>query len=159
DRSHSGNLAAVSGGDDRVATRRSRVVPAAGATVRARCASETLVPSHGGRVGVGNDMNTSHLTFLWTPWSAALSNAVVLLAAVLCWLAWRRSGYARSQGLLELLRFGIVALMALILNQPEWVEEFRPAEKPGVLVLWDNSISMDTRDVITGPGSQTRPAS
>ncbi|HTK77435.1 MAG TPA: hypothetical protein VL371_19380, partial [Gemmataceae bacterium] len=103
-------------------------------------------------------MNTSHLTFLWTPWSAALSNAVVLLAAVLCWLAWRRSGYARSQGLLELLRFGIVALMALILNQPEWVEEFRPVEKPGVLVLWDNSISMDTRDVIAGPGSQTRPA-
>jgi hypothetical protein len=103
-------------------------------------------------------MNTSHLTFLWTPWSAALSNAVVLLAAVLCSLAWRRSGYARSQGLLELLRFGIVALMALILNQPEWVEEFRPVEKPGVLVLWDNSISMDTRDVIAGPGSQTRPA-
>ena len=34
----------------------------------------------------------------------------VLLAAVLCWLAWRRSGYARSQGLLELLRFGIVSL-------------------------------------------------
>lgn len=104
-------------------------------------------------------MNTSHLTFLWTPWSAALSNAVVLLAAVLCWLAWRRSGYMRSQGLLELLRFGIVALMALILNQPEWVEEFRPVEKPGVLVLWDNSISMDTRDVVTGPGSGTRPAS
>ena len=26
-------------------------------------------------------MNTTHLTFLWTPWSAALSNAVVLLAA------------------------------------------------------------------------------
>jgi hypothetical protein len=104
-------------------------------------------------------MNTSHLTFLWTPWSAALSNAVVLLAAVLCWLAWRRSGYARSQGLLELLRLGIVAIMALILNQPEWVEEYRPIEKPGVLVAWDNSISMDTRDVITGPGSTTRPAS
>src|SRR5438093_849404 len=83
-----------------------------------------------------NTMNTTHLTFLWTPWSAALSNAVVLLAGVLCWLAWRRSGYARSQGLLELLRLSIVALTALILNQPEWVEEFRPVEKPGVLVLW-----------------------
>ena len=43
-----------------------------------------------------------------------------------------------------------LALMALILNQPEWVEEFRPVEKPAVLVLWANSISMDTRDVSLG---------
>ena len=79
--------------------------------------------------------STQTLTFLWTPWSAALANAVVLLAAGLCWTAWRRSGYARSQGLLELLRLAIVALIAVILNQPEWVEEFRPEEKPAIAVL------------------------
>lgn len=97
-------------------------------------------------------MNSTHtLTFLWTPWSAALSIGVVILAAGFCWTAWRRSGYARAQGLLELLRLGLIALMALILNQPEWVEEFRPVEKPAILVLWDNSASMETRDVPLGP--------
>ena len=94
-------------------------------------------------------MNSTHtLTFLWTPWSAALSIAVVLLAAGLCWAAWRRSGYARSQGLLELFRLAIVVLTALSLNQPEWVEEFRPTEKPAVAVLWDNSVSMATRKAL-----------
>src|SRR5437667_5930863 len=102
-------------------------------------------------------MNSTHtLTFLWTPWSAALALGVVLFAAVLCWLAWRRSGYARSQGLLELLRLGIVALIAVTLNQPEWVEEFRPTDKPAVVVLWDNTASMDTRDVVTGSRPATR---
>src|SRR5713226_9295809 len=97
-------------------------------------------------------VNSTHtLTFLWTSWSAALSIAVVLLAAGFCWTAWRRSGYAQSQGLLELLRLALVALMALILNQPEWVEEFRPVEKPALLILWDNSTSMETRDVPLSP--------
>src|SRR5205823_1512054 len=31
---------------------------------------------------------------------------------------------------------------------------FRPPERPTVLVLWDNSASMDTRDVVSGPGSK-----
>jgi hypothetical protein len=95
--------------------------------------------------------STQSLTFLWTPWSVTLSAGAVLLAAVLCGLAWRRSGYARSQGLLELFRLALIALIALNLNQPEWVEEYRPVEKPAVGVLWDNSTSMDTRDVPLGP--------
>ena len=96
---------------------------------------------------------TRTLTFLWTPWSAAMSVGAVLLAAVLCGMAWRRSGYARAQGLLELLRLVIVSLVALIFNQPEWVEEFRPVENPMVAVLWDNSTSMETRDVPLDGGS------
>jgi uncharacterized membrane protein len=100
--------------------------------------------------------STLTLKLLWTPWSAALSIAAVLITAGLCWIAWRRSGYARAQGLLELCRFGLVALVAVALNQPEWVEEFRPIEKPTILVLWDNSRSMDTRDVPTSsPGGST----
>ena len=35
-----------------------------------------------------------------------------------------------------------------MLNQPEWVEEYHPEEKPAVAVLWDASPSMDTRDVV-----------
>ena len=95
-------------------------------------------------------MFTHNLTFLWTTWSAAISIGVVLLAAAFCWIAWRRSGYARSQGLLELLRLAMIVLMAVVFNQPEWVEEFRPTEKPAIAVLWDDSTSMNTRDVQNG---------
>jgi hypothetical protein len=100
---------------------------------------------------------TRTLTFLWTSWSIALSIFSVVTAASLCWLAWRRSGFARSQGLLELLRLAIVCLLALVLNQPEVVEEFRPEEKPTLVVLWDNSTSMQTRDVApAGTAGSTR---
>src|SRR5947209_8691953 len=96
-------------------------------------------------------MNATHtLTFVWTTWSAALSVVVVVIAAGLSWAAWRRSGHATSQGLLELLRLVIVTLIAVLLNQPEWVEEYRPDEKPALAVFWDNSTSMDTRDVPAG---------
>ena len=88
------------------------------------------------------------LTFLWTPASLALSILGVLIAAGLCLAAWKRSGYRPVSGVLELLRFSIVCVAAVLLNQPEWVEEFRPEEKPTVAVLWDASPSMETRDVI-----------
>ena len=63
-------------------------------------------------------------------------------------IAWRRSGFNRWMGLLELLRVGLVACGAVLLNQPEWVEEFRPEERPAVAVLYDASPSMETRDVL-----------
>jgi hypothetical protein len=76
-------------------------------------------------------------------------------------VAWRRSGFARSQGLLELVRLAIAGLVAVLLNQPEWVEEQRRAEKPVIAVLHDASRSMDTRDVAVadaGGGGFVRPA-
>jgi len=100
------------------------------------------------------------LDFLWTPWSAALSIVVVLVTAGFCYIAWRRSGYRPSMGLLELLRLGLVTFVAILLNQPEWIEEFRPEEKPSIAVLWDASTSMETRDAIPGPaGSSSASAS
>ena len=93
-------------------------------------------------------MNTVRsLTFVWAPWSIAASLIVLVLTAGLCYLAWRRTGYRRSIGLLELLRLALVGLGVVLFNQPEWVEEYRPDEKPTVAVLWDNSASMETRDV------------
>jgi hypothetical protein len=91
---------------------------------------------------------TRTLTFLWTPTSLVISIAVVLITAGLCFLAWRRSGYRRSLGVLELLRLVIVILAAVLFNQPEWVEEYQEEEKPSIAVLWDNSGSMATRDVV-----------
>src|SRR5262245_49765133 len=58
--------------------------------------------------------------------------------------------------MLEALRMELVILASLILNQPEWIEQFRPEETPTIAVLYDDSGSMDTRDVVRAnqPGSQ-----
>lgn len=101
-------------------------------------------------------MTARALTFVWTPWSVGLSLLVFSVAAGLCFAAWRRSGYRRDYGLLEALRLMLVSVVVVLLNQPEWVEEFRPEEKPTIAVLWDNSRSMDTRDVRDGSTLLTR---
>ena len=102
-------------------------------------------------------MNVSRsLTFLGTPYSVALSIIAVLATSVFCYIAWRRSGYRTSMGLLELLRLALVGFVAILLNQPEWIEEFRPEEKPAIAVLWDASASMDTRDAVRPPRARAR---
>jgi hypothetical protein len=93
------------------------------------------------------------LKFVTTTWTVVISIVGVVVTAGFCAAAWRRSGYRRSVGLLELLRFTIVCLAALLFNQPEWVQEYRPEEKPSVAVLWDASTSMETRDCL--PAGQT----
>jgi len=98
------------------------------------------------------------LTFLGTPWSIAVSLLAVVVTSGLCFLSWRRSGYRPSMGLLELMRLAIVGMVALILNQPEWTEEFRPMEKPSIAVLSDVSASMDTRDVVSGSQAGAQPS-
>jgi hypothetical protein len=92
-------------------------------------------------------MNAHHsITFLASPWTVAISALVVALTATFSYIAWRRNGYQRSIGRLELLRVIIVALAALVLNQPEWIEEYEPDEKPSIVVLIDGSPSMKTQD-------------
>ena len=93
-------------------------------------------------------MNTVRaLTFVWAPWSIAVSLIAIAITAGLCFVAWKRSGFQRSIGLLEALRLTLVILGVILFNQPEWVEEYRPDEKPTVAILWDDSASMETRDV------------
>jgi hypothetical protein len=103
-------------------------------------------------------MNVSRsLTFLGTPWSIAASLVAVLVTAGLCFVSWRRSGYRPSMGLLELMRLALLSMVALLLNQPEWTEEFRPTEKPAIAVFTDASTSMDTRDVVPGVQAGAQP--
>ena len=96
------------------------------------------------------------LRFFTTPWTVGLSAALVAATVAVAVLSWRRSGFARGQGLLELLRVAIAAIVAVLLNQPEWVEERRPTEKPVVAVLYDASASMETRDVTGGGPPRSR---
>ncbi|MBI3862286.1 MAG: hypothetical protein HY290_10365 [Planctomycetia bacterium] len=102
-------------------------------------------------------MTLSPITFVTTPWTIAVSFTGVVVAAGFCWAAWRRGGYRTSLGMLELLRLTIVCLWAVLFNQPEWVEEYRPDEKPSVAVLWDSSPSMETRDFLQTSTSGSQP--
>ena len=92
--------------------------------------------------------STSSLHFVWTPWSLAISIVVLLLATALCYASWRRSGYRRSHGLLELLRWGVIAFGTVLMNQPEFTETYRTTEKPTIAILCDVSPSMQTVDVV-----------
>ena len=100
---------------------------------------------------------TQSLTFVATPWTIGLAVVAALATAALSFVAWRRSGFKLSVGILELIRLACVIFAGLLLNQPEWVEEFRPEEKASVLVLWDASPSMDTRDVSRGDRTSAPP--
>ncbi len=105
---------------------------------------------------------SSQLSLTWTIWSVVLGVLTLALTAVLGVLAWRRSGYALRIGLLELLRLTIVLLVVVTLNQPEWLRSYRPQERPTLVVLEDQSRSMQTCDVVTdvvsGQPLQTRAA-
>lgn len=92
------------------------------------------------------------LSFLTTPGAVAVSVLVVLLTAAISFWSWRRGGYRPLHGLQELLRVGIVTLVAVLFNQPEWVEEYRPDEQPTIAILWDQSHSMQTCDVLPATG-------
>ena len=100
---------------------------------------------------------TGGLSITWTPWGTVLGALMVLIAAALCLLAWRRSGYAPRIGWLELLRLVIVALVAVTLNQPEWLQVYLPRERPTLVILHDQSGSMKTRDAGTDAAGNQPP--
>jgi hypothetical protein len=98
-------------------------------------------------------MSEQALRFFTTPWTIGISAALVAATLAVAFLTWRRSGFAVGTGLVELLRVAIATLVAVLLNQPEWVEEYRPDEKPTVVVLHDASRSMDTKDIVATDGN------
>lgn len=89
---------------------------------------------------------SSSLTLLWTPWTLVLSICIWTATAVVSYFAWRRSGYRPAIAALEIVRLAVIALVAFLLNQPEWVEEFRREGKPKIAVLVDGSKSLETAD-------------
>jgi hypothetical protein len=96
-----------------------------------------------------------NLTFQTTGPTVTFSVVVVTIAAALCWIAWQRTAFARGTGMLETLRLALVLLVVLTLNQPEWLELITIDEQPTLVVLHDQSGSMETQDVIDDqrPGS------
>ena len=99
---------------------------------------------------------TSQLVFNPTPEAFAVGVAFVFAVVVLGIMAWRRSGYRKLIGWLELLRVVIAACIAVTLLQPEWLETFKPQTRPVLAVLADVSASMSTKDVIRGQDALAR---
>lgn len=93
-------------------------------------------------------VSQQNFTFSTEPWLVALSIGACLATFGLSYLAWRRSGYLRPVLGLELLRCAIVIAGAVLLNQPEWVQEYQSDEKPVLMLLADHSQSMQTKDVV-----------
>lgn len=88
------------------------------------------------------------MTFFWTTSTLIVSILVLIAAIACCSISWKRSGYSRSFGLLEGLRLILILLALITLNQPEILQEHRPEEQPTLVVLYDTSDSMKTRDVL-----------
>ncbi|MCA9160942.1 MAG: hypothetical protein KDA72_21575, partial [Planctomycetales bacterium] len=63
-------------------------------------------------------MLQTSFSFQWTTITLAISIVTLLIVCALSGLAWRRSGFRASVGLLELLRIAIVTVCVLLLNQP-----------------------------------------
>lgn len=99
------------------------------------------------------------ISFLPTGPAVTLGLALVVATGVLCWLAWRRTGYRKAVGVLELLRLVLVCLIAVTLCQPEWLETRTPDQHPTLAVLWDQSNSMKTRDVVGDEAGSLAPKS
>lgn len=93
-------------------------------------------------------MSESTLLFQWSSWTLILSVLAIAATAVFSYLAYQRSGFRTSFLILETLRVLLVAGAVILLNQPEWIERFRPTSKPVIMVLGDRSGSMATRDVL-----------
>ena len=89
-----------------------------------------------------------HLEFFSNGSIIILGLIIVAVTGVLCWFAWHRSGYRKRIGWLELLRFVLVCLVIVTLNQPEWLESQPPEQRSTLAILWDKSNSMLTRDII-----------
>ena len=99
------------------------------------------------------------LEFFSTGTFLGLSLIVIILAGILCGLAWHRSGYRKQTGGLELLRFVLICLVVVTLNQPEWLQTQLPDQRSTLAVLWDKSNSMKTRDVIETHEGSGQPKS
>ncbi|MEZ6042032.1 MAG: hypothetical protein R3C20_16130 [Planctomycetaceae bacterium] len=97
------------------------------------------------------------MSFHFTTATLLTTIIVLLIAGACCWISWKRSGFAKRFGWLELLRFAIVVVVLITLNQPEVTRRFVPDERPTIVVLHDVSQSMQTRDVVTETSEARSP--
>ena len=91
-----------------------------------------------------------------SPGFAWIAAGVLFLAVSLSARAWLRSHRRGSILALEAVRLVLVTAVLFVLAQPEWVVTETPDEAPLVTVLWDDSGSMETRDIEGSDGLVAR---
>ncbi len=84
------------------------------------------------------------------PWVVAVAAAFVLASAWFFVRSVRREGHGGWLTALHVLRFLVAMLIAFTLLRPERVVVKKRTEQPRVVVLYDASGSMETKDVLTG---------
>ncbi|MEZ0299457.1 MAG: hypothetical protein ACAI35_23630, partial [Candidatus Methylacidiphilales bacterium] len=95
-------------------------------------------------------------SFSATPEMAAMAIALFAACAWFSWQHWKRRGGGKRMAVLEGIRMLVCALLCFALLKPELVEELKFTQRPEVLVLWDASGSMASRDVETSTNVITR---
>lgn len=90
-----------------------------------------------------------------TRWAFAASSTVIVLglaawltSAWLCYLNWNRRGGGAKMATLEILRLVVITMIGFTLLRPELVRRTVLTEQPEVVVLFDASASMQTRDLV-----------
>ncbi len=97
------------------------------------------------------------LSMQWTFFTLGFGVLLVLATAFFSWITLRRTSFSRGMCVLETLRLILVLLVAITINQPEWLQQFTPKEDPVLAVLWDESDSMQTQDVLDQQSPANKP--
>ncbi|HEY3897034.1 MAG TPA: vWA domain-containing protein [Chthoniobacter sp.] len=88
--------------------------------------------------------------FNTAPWAMGVALVFVLASIWFFVRSMRREGHGGWMTFLHVVRLGIAVAVAFTLLRPERVQLTRHIEQPRVVVLWDGSGSMETKDVLTG---------
>src|SRR5687768_13974300 len=96
--------------------------------------------------------------FNTSPWALGVAGAFLLASIWFLFRSLRREGRDGAHVALHLLRLLIACAVAATLLRPERVVISKHTEQPRVVVLWDGSGSMNTKDVLTGDKATTSRA-
>ena len=84
------------------------------------------------------------------PWALGIAGAFMIASIWFFFRSLKREGGSGRMISLHVARMVIAALVALTFLRPERVLLSKRTEQPRVAILWDDSGSMATRDVVTG---------
>lgn len=96
--------------------------------------------------------------FNTAPWVLITASTFLVLSVLFFFRSLKREGSDGPHIALHLLRLLIAAAVAFTLLRPERVVHTKSTEKPRVVVMWDGSGSMNTKDVLTGEKATTSRA-
>ena len=85
-----------------------------------------------------------------TPWVVAVAVAFVVASVWFFFRSLKREGRGGRMTVLHVLRLIVAVALAVTLLRPERVVVKKRSEQPRVVVLYDASGSMETKDVLTG---------